>query len=107
MDTDKGQTIPHVRASNFVDEQVDQFDAFSILWNGQEAVHITFGRTSLNLKNSVLLVKDGSMERATGDIDVHRLDVAAVAMPLDVARQLADVLQRMIKQASDRSAGNV
>jgi hypothetical protein len=104
---DQGQLIHHVRANNFVDEQVDQFDAFSILWNGQEAVHVTFGRTSLTLKNSVFLVKDGATERATGDVDVHRLDVAAMTMSLDVARQLAEVLQRMIKQAGDRSSANV
>ncbi|NNA20425.1 hypothetical protein HBN70_06555 [Pseudomonas lundensis] len=97
-------TIPHIKAGSYMDEQVDQFDAFAITWNDQDAIHLTFGRTSINVKNSVYLTKNGVTDREPGDIDVFRLDVGAVTMPIETARDLAETLNRMIAQAEARRA---
>lgn len=102
MDEAHGLTVPHIKAGSYIDEQVDQFDAFAIKWNDQEAIHLTFGRTSINVKNSVYLTKDGSTERQSGDIDVFRLDVGAVTMPIETAKELSETLSRMIAQAEAR-----
>lgn len=104
MKDSHGVTVPHIKAGSYMDDQVDQFDAFAIRWNNQDAIHLTFGRTSINVKNSVYLTKDGVTERQSGDIEVFRLDVGAVTMPLDTAKELAETLSRMIAQAEARSA---
>lgn len=94
--------IPHIRARSFVDEQVDQFDAFAMSWNGDDAIHLTFGRHSISVKNTRFVSEDGVSAAESGDIEAIRLDVAAVAMPLNVARELAATLSRMIAHADDR-----
>ncbi len=104
MEESRGLTVPHMKASTFMDDQADQFDAFAIRWNNQEAIHLTFGRTSINVKSSVYLTKDGVTERQSGDIDVVRLDVGAVTMPLETAKELLKTLSQMIEQAEARRA---
>lgn len=94
--------MPHIRAGSFVDEQVDQFDAFAISWNGEDAIHLTFGRNSINLKNTRFVTDNGVSGVEAGDIEPFRLDVAAVAMPLAVAKDLAHTLTRMISHAEER-----
>lgn len=94
--------VSHVKAGSFVDEQIDSFDAFSFSWNGDEAIHLTFGRYSINVKNTRFFTENGESNTETGDIEAFRLDVAAVAMPLNVAKDLAATLSRMIAHAEQR-----
>jgi|GEM_PF-3932526 len=96
--------VPHVRAASFVDEQVDQFDAFSITWNSNEAIHLTFGRSTLLLKNSDLVTyKDGPANYESGDVDLVRLDLGAFTIPLEVAEKLASTLTEMVSAARLRA----
>ncbi|QAY93678.1 hypothetical protein [Pseudomonas sp. ACM7] len=94
--------LPHIKAGSFVDEQVDQFDAFAMSWNGDEAIHLTFGRNSINLKSTKFVVENGVSGIEAGEIEPFRLDVAAVAMPIGVAKELAETLSRMIAHAEER-----
>ncbi|WP_148058622.1 hypothetical protein [Pseudomonas frederiksbergensis] len=101
-----GITIQHVKSGNFTDEQIDQFDAFAINWNGQEAIHLTFGRTSIEVKNSKFVPTEHGTERESGDVEIFRLDVGAVCMPIETAKELAETLNRMILQSEARRAAN-
>ena len=94
--------IPHIKAGSYVDEQVDKFDAFAISWNDDEAIHLTFGRNTVNVKNTKFFVEDGVHGVESGDMDVIRLDVAGLTIPMDVARELAETLARMIGHADVR-----
>lgn len=95
-------SLKHVRATSFVDEQVDQFSAFAMSWNGEEAIHITFGRNSINLKSTNFVYENGVPGTEPGEVEAFRLDVASIAMPLNVAKDLLDTLGRMIAHAEDR-----
>lgn len=94
--------LPHIKAGSFVDEQVDQFSAFAMSWNGEEAIHLTFGRNSINLKSTNFIVENGVPGIEAGEIEPFRLDVAAVAVPIGVAKELAETLARMIAHAEER-----
>ncbi|NMY04610.1 hypothetical protein HBO12_16750 [Pseudomonas sp. WS 5059] len=99
--------IPHVQAGSYMDEQVDQFDAFAISWNEQDAVHLTFGRTSLLVKTSrIMNYADKPADIETGEAELFRLDVGAVTMPIETARSLAKTLSRMVEQSDARKAEN-
>ncbi|MBP5948510.1 MULTISPECIES: hypothetical protein [unclassified Pseudomonas] len=102
MSDQPGVMINHIKAGSYMDEQVDQFDAFAISWNGQEAIHLTFGRTSINVKSSKFVPVPDGTERQSGDVEIFRLDVGAVSMPLDTAKHLSETLIRMIAQAETR-----
>ncbi|KAA8689597.1 Uncharacterized protein ALO80_04064 [Pseudomonas caricapapayae] len=104
MDDQQDQTMRHVKAGSYMDEQVDQFDAFAIMWNNTDAIHLTFGRTSINVKTSIYRTGAGTTTRDAGEIDVFRLDVGAVTMPIETAKDLVDTLSKMILQAEDRRA---
>lgn len=100
-------TIPHVQAGSYMDEQVDQFDAFAISWNEQDAIHLTFGRNSLLVKNSrIITYSDKPAEVETGSAELFRLDVGAVTMPIETARSLAKTLSRMVEQFDSRKSEN-
>lgn len=94
--------IAHVKASSYVDDQIDKFDAFAISWNDQDAIHLTFGRNTINVKNTRFYVEDGNPGVESGEMDVVRLDVAGLTMPLSVAKELAETLSRMVAHAEDR-----
>jgi hypothetical protein len=94
--------ISHIKASSYVDEQVDKFDAFSIAWNGSEAIHLTFGRNTVNVKNTKFFIQDGVSSVESGDMDVIRLDVAGLTIPLETARELASTLAAMVQHADAR-----
>lgn len=100
-------TIPHMQAGSYMDENIDQFDAFAISWNDQEAVHLTFGRNSLMVKTSrIVNYSDKPAEIETGAAELFRLDVGAVTMPIETARSLAETLSRMVQQADIRKGSN-
>lgn len=89
--------FPHQRSASFTDEYVDQFSAYTISWNGAEAVHLTFGRDSLEVKSSRLVhYSDRPAESKSGKVDLFCLDVAAISMPIETARRLAETLNTMI-----------
>jgi hypothetical protein len=95
--------IPHHRSKSYVDEHVDQFSAFQITWNDAEAIHLTFGRNSLSVKTSRLEhYDDKPTESKTGEVEVFRLDVASVSMPIETAKDLVASLSRMISAAEAR-----
>ncbi len=99
--------IPHVQAGSYMDEQVDQFDAFAISWNEQDAVHVTFGRTSLLVKTSKIVnYAERPAEIETGEAELCRLDVGAVTMPIETARSLAKTLSKMVEQFDSRKSEN-
>ncbi|KPY83709.1 hypothetical protein RA263_14600 [Pseudomonas syringae pv. tagetis] len=104
MDDQQDQTMRHVKAGSYMDEQVDQFDAFAIMWNNADAIHLTFGRTSINVKTSIYRADPGTATttRDAGEIDVFRLDVGAVTMPIETAKELVQTLSKMILQAEAR-----
>jgi len=95
-------SLQHVRSTSFVDEQVDQFSAFAMSWNGEEAIHVTFGRNSINLKSTNFVIENGVPNTEPGQVEAFRLDVASIAMPLNVAKDLLDTLGRMISHAEER-----
>lgn len=94
--------IQHIKATSYVDDQIDKFDAFGITWNGDEAIHVTFGRNTINIRNTRFYVEDGISGVESGEVDVLRLDVAGLTMPLDTAKELAETLLRMIALAEKR-----
>ena len=106
MSDQPGVIMKHKRSGHFIDEQVDQFDAFAISWNGEEAIHLTFGRTSIGINTSSFVMDEGKSKRQSGEIDVFRLDVGAITMPVRTARGLVATLNRMIAQAEARSASD-
>ncbi|MFH7468170.1 hypothetical protein, partial [Pseudomonas syringae group genomosp. 7] len=63
-------------------EQVDQIDAFAIMWNNADAIHLTFGRTSINVKTSIYSADPvtPTTTRYAGELQVFRLDVGAVTI---------------------------
>lgn len=90
--------IPHERLGSFIDEHVDKYSAYSIQWNGEAAVHLTFGRDSLRLGTTRLVhFDDAPAQDDSGRLEVVRLDVAAISMPLATAKRLSETLARMIK----------
>lgn len=94
--------IPHIKASSYVDEQVDKFDAFGVTWNDDEAIHLTFGRNTVNVRSTRFYIEDGVSGVESGDMDVVRLDVAGLTLPLSTAKELAETLTRMIGHAETR-----
>lgn len=89
--------FPHQRATSYVDEHVDKFDAFTLSWNGADAVHLTFGRDTLLVQTSRLEhFQDRPTESRSGKVDLFRLDVAGISMPIETAKELAKTLNRMI-----------
>lgn len=96
--------LQHIKASSYVDEQVDQFDAFAISWKDEDAIHLTFGRNTVNVKTTRFYVENGEAGVESGDMEVLRLDVAALTIPMDTARELVALLTKMIGHADARRA---
>ena len=98
--------MPHIKAASYVDDQVDKFDAFGITWNDDEAIHITFGRNTVNVKTTRFFLDDGVPGSESGDVDVIRLDVAGLTLPLNTAKELVETLSKMIASADARNPEN-
>ena len=100
--------FPHQRGNLYLDEHVDKFDAFSISWNGTEAIHLTFGRDTLAVQSSKLIhYADKPTESTSGKVELFRLDVAGISMPIETARQLAETLTKMVARADAEQSENV
>jgi len=100
--------FPHQRGTSYIDEHVDKFDAFSISWNGTEAIHLTFGRDTLAVQTSRLVhFTDSPAKAEAGKVELFRLDVAGISMPIETARQLAETLTKMVERADMESGENV
>ena len=97
--------LVHRRSSIFIDEFVDRYSAMAISWHGDERVHLTFGRDSLEVLSEPIIPDPGNPLKAifgSGKSKPYRNDVAALTMPMDVAEQLAISLLRMVHDSRDR-----
>ncbi|MBD8194381.1 hypothetical protein IFR35_23580 [Pseudomonas fluorescens] len=98
--------LQHRRSSVFIDEFVDRYSAMAISWNGDERLHVTFGRDSLEVLSEEIIPDPDDSEKAvldSGKSTPYRNDVASLTIPLDVAEHLARTLLRMVKNARDRA----
>lgn len=99
--------LQHRRSAVFIDEFVDRYSAMAISWNGDERLHVTFGRDSLEVLSEPIVPDPENSEKAilgSGKSTPYRNDVAALTIPLDVAESLALTLLRMIDHAKERAA---
>jgi len=97
--------LPHRRSSIFIDEFVDRYSAMAISWNGDERMHVTFGRDSLEVLSEPIVADPENPGKAvfgTGKSTPYRNNVASLTMPLDVAEKLAITLLRMVESAKAR-----
>lgn len=97
--------LQHRRSSVFIDEFVDRYSAMSISWNGDERLHVTFGRDSLEVISEPIIPDPENTKKAilgSGRSAPYRNDVAALTMPLDVAEKLAVTLLKMVENARNR-----
>ncbi|WP_348971439.1 hypothetical protein [Pseudomonas atacamensis] len=97
--------LVHRRSSVFIDEYVDRYSAMAISWNGDERVHVTFGRDSLEVLSEPIVPNPENPSKAifgTGRSKPYRNDVASLTIPMDVAEQLAISLLRMVHGSRDR-----
>ena len=100
--------LPHRRSSVFVDEFVDRFSAMGISWNGEERLHLTFGRDSLEVISEKIVPDPANTENAIlapGSSTAYRNDIASLTIPLEVAESLAVTILNMIEQARERDRG--
>ena len=101
--------LKHRRSAIFVDEFIDKYSALAISWNGEERVHVTFGRDSLEVTSEQIVPShaDPSIAvLANPKVTPYRNDVASLTMPLEVAEELAITLLKMIEQTKKRSTGS-
>lgn len=97
--------LVHRRSSVFIDEFVDRYSARAISWNGDERLHITFGRDSLEVVSEQIIPDPENPMKATlgsGKSIPYRNDVASLTIPIDVAEKLAITLLRMVADSKDR-----
>ncbi len=110
MEIDVSETITlnelqHRRSSIFIDEFVDRYSPMAISWNGEERIHVTFGRDSLEILSEPIVADPDNPEKAimgSGKSYPYRNDVAALTMPIDVAERLAVSLLKMVGHSRDR-----
>lgn len=98
--------LEHRRSSIFIDEFVDRYSAMAISWNGEERLHVTLGRDSLEVLSEPIVPDPDDSDKAvlgTGKSVPYRNDVASLTIPLDVAESLALTLLRMVGHAQDRA----
>lgn len=99
--------LVHRRSSVFIDEYVDRYSAMAISWNGDERVHLTFGRDSLEVLSEPIIPDPGNPSKAvfgSGKSQPYRNDVASLTIPMEVAEQLAISLLRMVHNSRDRES---
>lgn len=97
--------LQHRRSTIFIDEFVDRYSVMAISWNGDERLHLTLGRDSLEVISEPIVPDPENPLKAilgSGKSIPYRNDVAALTIPLDVAEKLAVTLLRMVKSARDR-----
>lgn len=101
------QELIHRRSSVFIDEFVDRYSVMAISWNGDERLHITFGRDSLEVISESIVPDPENPAKAilgSGKSMPYRNDVAALTMPIDVAEKLGIALLRMAAGARERES---
>lgn len=99
--------LVHRRSSVFIDEYVDRYSAMAISWNGDERVHLTFGRDSLEVLSEPIIPDPENPLKAifgSGKSKPYRNDVASLTIPMEVAEQLAISLLRMVHSSRDRES---
>lgn len=97
--------LQHRRSTSFIDEFVDRYSAMAISWNGDERVHVTFGRDSLEIVSEPIVPDPENPEKAmfgSGRSTPYRNNVASLTLPLDVAEKLGITLLRMVESAKNR-----
>jgi hypothetical protein len=97
--------LHHRRSSIHIDEYVDRYTAMAISWNGDERLHITFGRDSLEVLSEPVILDPDNPGKATlgsGRSTAYRNDVASLTMPVEVAERLAVTILRMVENAKNR-----
>lgn len=98
--------LMHERSNTFVEEHVDQFSAYAISWNDNEAIHVTFGRNSIRVNSETIVHEDDAPARLQGgQILPVMLDVSALSMPIETAQRLGETLLAMVEQAKARESG--
>ncbi|MBD1590318.1 hypothetical protein [Pseudomonas typographi] len=102
--------LAHRRSSVFIDEFVDKFTVMVISWNGDERLHVTLGRDSLEIQSEKIVPDPANPAKATlasAEMEPYRNDVAGLTMSIDTAEELAVALLKVVKQSRDRSKGIV
>lgn len=101
------EELRHRRSSVFIDEYVDKYTIRAISWNGDERLHLTVGRDSLEVVSEHIVPDPSNPEKAvlkSGSTTAYRNDVASLAIPMDVAEDLAVAILNVVEQAKKRAA---
>ncbi|WIN08174.1 MULTISPECIES: hypothetical protein [Pseudomonas] len=97
----------HRRSIAFVDEFVDKYTVMAISWNGEERLHVTLGRDSLEVVSEQIVPDENDARKAVltgGSTVAYRHDVAGLTIPIDVAEDLAIALLKVVKHSKDRAS---
>ncbi|MCK9691338.1 hypothetical protein [Pseudomonas syringae] len=98
--------LKHRRSATFIDEFVDKYTVRAISWNGEERLHVTLGRDSLEIVNEQIVPDENNFLKAVlagGTTVAYRNDVAGLTIPVDVAEDLAIALLKVVKHSRDRA----
>ncbi|MCF5551917.1 hypothetical protein GIV71_15655 [Pseudomonas syringae] len=98
--------LKHRRSTTFIDEFIDKYTVMAISWNGEERLHVTLGRDSLEVVNEQIVPDENDLLRAVlagGTTVAYRHDVAGLTIPVDVAEDLAIALLKVVKHSRDRA----
>lgn len=98
--------LKHRRSAIFIDEFVDKFTALAISWNGEEKLHLTLGRDSLEVVSEQLMPLPEDPTKATlssSNTAAYRNDVAGLTLPIEVAEDLAVTILKIVKQSRERN----
>lgn len=99
--------LKHRRSATFIDEFIDKYTVMAISWNGEERLHVTLGRDSLEVMSERIVRDKDDVTKAvlaSGRTTAYRNDVAALTIPVDVAEDLAIALLKVVKQSKDRAS---
>lgn len=101
---EEGETrLHHRRSHHYIEEIADKFSLVT-LQSGKEArVHIQFGRDSVFIggeTTSDFVDEDGGTRRrvSADNVDMYRLDVAGLSLPLETVRELHGVLGDILRR---------
>lgn len=103
------EELKHRRASTFIDEYIDKYAVMAISWNGDERIHLTVGRDSLEIIREEIVPSSANSKiavLANPGVTPYRNDLASLTIPWEIAEDLAISLLKVVEQIKNRTPGN-
>ncbi|WP_017430800.1 hypothetical protein [Vreelandella jeotgali] len=99
------QTTNHRRSENYIDEYVTKFSMSGLETDGERYVHLRLGRTSMDVGGEKHTFDDnGNLTSiAPKDLEVYRLNVAGLTLPLSLVQELRDAFTEALEEPHDGS----